>query len=31
MNQIDMFVNVKHTEDSKLLDECFEDADNYYN
>ena len=31
MNQIDMFVNAKPTEDSKLLDERFEDADNYYN
>lgn len=31
MNQIDMFVNVKHTEDREHLDECFEEADNYYN
>lgn len=30
MSQIDMFVNVKHTENSKYLDELFEDADNYY-
>ena len=30
INQIDMFVNVKHTENSKYLDECFKDADNYY-
>lgn len=30
MSQIDIFVNVKHTENSKYLDECFKDADNYY-
>ena len=30
MNQIDTFTNAKHTEDSKLLDERFKDADNYY-
>lgn len=30
LNQIAMFVNVNHTEESKYLDECFEEADNYY-
>ena len=30
VNQIDMFVNVNHTEESKYIDECFEGADNYY-
>ena len=30
MNQIAMFVDVNHTEDSEYLDERFENADNYY-
>ena len=30
MSQIDMFVNVKHTEDREHLEKYFEEADNYY-
>lgn len=30
MNQIAMFVDVNHTEDSEYIDERFENADNYY-
>lgn len=30
MSQIDMFVNVHHAEESKYIDECFEDAEHYY-
>ena len=30
MSQIDVFVNVKHTEDREHLEKYFEEADNYY-